>query len=386
MDRLHRFVSGNHVLLLIAMLAAGGYLSYSIPKIDFNDLFAEYFDESIQFRVDNDFIRQNLTGVMALHYEVASNSEDGIFDPEYLNQLDAFAKWFSTQQYFLHVDTLSDVMKRLNRTLHGDDPEYYRNPDDPVLAAQYMLLYELSLPYGLDLNNLVDVDRTATRMSVILDNIDSKDILLLDNKARSWLAQHAPLLKVSEAVGPSVMFAHISERNLKSMIDGMVLALLLISTVILLSLRTLKLGLLSLLPNTLPILMAYGAWALISGELGMSGTLVSTIVLGVIVDNTVHFLSKYLRAKREKGESAHGATRYAFRTVGIALAVTTIILVGGFSVLGFSAFEMNSLLGQLSAMTFALALIVTYLLLPPLLYLIDGSRSTATVANPADRL
>lgn len=372
MDRINRFVRLHRKGLLVGITLLAFFLGYSIRNIEFNDLFAEYFEKSVKFRADNDFICENLTGVMALHYSVSSGEASGIYNPSYLNQLNAFAKWFSTQEYVIHVDTIGDILKRINRTLHAEDEQFYRIPGERKLAAQYMFLYELSLPYGLDLNNLIDVDRSSTRLTVILDNIKSRDIIILDAAAKAWAEANAPELQVGEAVGPSIMFSHISERNLVSMIDGMVIALVLISTVLLVSLRSIRLGILSLVPNVAPSVMAYGLWGLLVGELGMSGTFIMVIVLGIIVDNTVHFLSKYLRAKREIHSKTADAIAYAFRTVGVALSITAVILIGGFSVLSLSSFQPNVVMGQLTAIALSFALFVTFFLLPPMLFLFDG--------------
>jgi predicted RND superfamily exporter protein len=372
MDRLYRLVRRHRNRFLVGVSLLILFLGYSIGNIEFNDLFTEYFKKSVQFRSDNDFICENLTGVMALHYSVSSGEANGIYKPGYLNQLNAFAEWFSTQDDVVHVDTIGDILKRINRTLHAEDEQFYRIPKERKLVAQYMLLYELSLPYGLDLNNLIDVDRSSTRFSVILDNIKSKDIIALDAAAKAWVEAYAPELQVDEAVGPSIMFSHISERNLVSMIDGMVIALLLISGVILVSLRSIRLGIISLIPNIVPSVMAYGLWGLLVGELGMSGTFIMVIVLGIIVDNTVHFLSKYLRAKREIHSKTTDAVAYAFRTVGVALTITAVILIGGFSVMSLSSFQPSIVIGQLTAIALSFALFVTFFLLPPMLFLFDG--------------
>ncbi|HBC56051.1 MAG TPA: RND transporter [Gammaproteobacteria bacterium] len=371
MSSLHALTRSGRHAFLIGFLLLGTVLTLCIPTMSFNDLFAEYFSEEIEFRRDNDFIRENLTGVMALHYSVASGQENGIFIPEYLRQLDAWGDWFNAQDKVLHVDSIATTMKRLNRTMNGDDPAYYRVPESQALAAQYMLLYELNLPFGLSLDNTLESARSATRLTVTLDNIHSEDAISLVKRAKEWQQEHAPLLIITEAVGPSIMFSHMSKRNLISMLDGMVIALLSISAVILIALRHIKLGLLSLIPNTLPIVMTYGVWAIIVGELGMSGAFVAVIVLGVIVDDTVHFLSKYLRAKSELNLSVDEAIGYAFNTVGVALAVTTLILVAGFCVLTLSAFAPNIALGSMTSIAFVLALVCTYFLLPPLLYLLD---------------
>ncbi|MBL4608345.1 MAG: MMPL family transporter [Pseudomonadales bacterium] len=372
MDTLHYFARDYRHTLLGVFILVGVGLGLAIPSTSFNDLFAEYFGEEIEFRRDNDFIRENLTGVMALHYSVAGNGENGIFEPEYLSQLDALGEWFKTQDKVLHIDSIASTMKRLNRTMNEDDASYYRIPDSRPLASQYMLLYEMSLPFGLSLDNTLNSDRSATRLTVTMDNIHSEDAIALVERAHKWQLENAPALTMTDAVGPSIMFSHISKRNLISMLDGMVIALLAISVVILISLRSMKLGLLSLVPNTVPIVMTYGVWAVVVGELGMSGAFVSVIVLGVIVDDTVHFLSKYLRAKRELNMNSEEAMAYAFRTVGVALATTTIILVAGFSVLTLSAFSPNTALGSMSSIAFVIALLTTYFMLPPLLYLVDG--------------
>ncbi|MBV1869775.1 MAG: MMPL family transporter [Gammaproteobacteria bacterium] len=374
MGGLYEFVEQNRKALLVSFVIGLGVMGASIPRIEFNDLFAEYFDKSMQFRADNDFIIENLTGVMALQYSVSAGEEQGIYKPEYLSQLDAFGIWFEQQEQVLYVNKITTIIKRLNKNLHNDDPEYYRIPTDRQLAAQYMFLYELSLPYGLDLSNAMDVDRSATRLTAVIKNTKSVDVIKLDEDARNWLKANAPDLIVSNAVGPSIMFSHISERNLPSMVQGLVLAVVLISGVLLVALKNIKLGLLSLIPNLSPAILAYGVWALSIGELGMTGISITVITLGIIVDNTVHFLSKYLRAKTEMNKTVGEAIEYAFKTVGIALGVTTTILVLGFLVLSFSKFQPNQVLGQLTALSLFISLMVTYFFLPPLLFFLNPEK------------
>ncbi|MBV1882219.1 MAG: MMPL family transporter [Pseudomonadales bacterium] len=372
MGKLFRFVQAYRSALLVFFVTAIIVSSVYIPKIEFNDLFVEYFDESMTFRADNDFIAENLTGVMALQYSVSADKKRGIYQPDYLNQLDAFSRWFETQEEVLYVSEITTVLKRLNKNLHNDELEYYRIPSDHQSAAQYMFLYELSLPYGLDLSNTMDIDRSTTRLSVIIKNTTSPDVIALAKKAQDWAQHNAPALTVSNAVGPSIMFSHISERNLPSMVQGLVLAIVLISIVLLVALKSLKLGLLSLIPNLCPAILTYGIWAIFVGELGMTGITITVISLGIIVDNTVHFLSKYLRAKQELNKSVAEAIEYAFKTVGVALGVTTTILVLGFVILGFSQFQPNTVLGQLTAISLTLSLLISYFLLPPLLFLFES--------------
>jgi hypothetical protein len=133
------------------------------------------------------------------------------------------------------------------------------------------------------------------------------------------------------------------------------------------ALRSLKLGIISLIPNLLPAGVAFGLWGLFVGEVGLALSVVTAMSLGIVVDDTVHFLSKYVRARREKGLGAEDAVRYAFSTVGVALWVTTMVLVAGFLVLSQSAFELNSGMGLLTAIVILIALFLDFFLLPPIL-------------------
>lgn len=348
----------------------GGFallLLVQVPRIELNDEFVEYFGEQNDFRQATEYAVDNLTGIYLIEYSLPAPGAGGVSDPDYLRHLDAFANWYRQQPKVLHVNVLTDTMKRLNKNLHGDDPAWYKLPDDRELSAQYLLLYEFSLPFGLDLTNQIDVRKSATRMTVTLENLTSTELLDMERKAQQWLSANAPAYMQTHGASPSMMFADIGQRNIVSMLEGTSLALVLISGVLILALRSWRLGLLSLVPNLLPIAMGYGMWALIDGQVGLALSVVSGLVMGIVVDDTVHFLSKYLRARREKGLDAEAAVRYAFGTVGTALWVTTLVLALGFGVLALSDFVMNGRTGMLTAITIGLALLADFFFLPPLL-------------------
>jgi predicted RND superfamily exporter protein len=280
-------------------------------------------------------------------------------------------------------------MKHLNMNMHGDRPGAYRLPESRDLAAQYLLLYEMSLPFGLDLNNQINVDKSSSRLIATVGDVSTKKFLALADRAEQWLRANAPQEMIARATGPAVMFAHITERNIKSMIVGTGLAFLLISGVLVLTLKSWRLGLMSLVPNVVPAAMAFGAWGLVVGEVGFAVSVVAAMTMGIVVDDTVHFLSKYLRAVRERGLAAADAVRYAFNSVGRALWATSLVLVAGFLILSQSAFKQNSDMGLLAAATIVFALVADFLLLPALLLVIDRRRSSsaepeARTAAPAE--
>ena len=341
-----------------------------VPRNELNDEFIKYFDETVDFRRATEFTTSNLTGRYTVDYSLGNGEAGGINEPEFLRDVERFADWFKAQDSVLHVSTLTNVMRRLNMNMHGDDPEWYRLPDDRELAAQYLLLYEMSLPYGLDLNNQIDISKSATKLTVFLDSLSSNELLAMESRAQAWLTENTPHMQ-SYSASPSVMFAYIGQRNIRSMLVGTSVALVLISIILIFALRSVKIGLISLVPNLAPAAMGFGLWGLLYGQVGLGLSIVAGLTLGIVVDDTVHFLSKYLRARREQGMNSQDAVRYAFHTVGIALLVTTIVLVAGFLVLAQSTFKLNSDMGLLTSITIAFALLADFIFLPPLLMKLD---------------
>jgi predicted RND superfamily exporter protein len=378
MEKLADFVIGNRKKLLWGNLLVVIALAIAIPTNEMNDQFVEYFDDSIEFRRATDFTTDNLTGIYTIDYSLGAGEAGALNEPQFLHKVEEFANWYRKQPEVVHVNVFTDVMKRLNMNLHGDDRSYYRLPEERELAAQYLLLYEMSLPYGLDLNNQIDIDKSATRMNVTVENLTTNELLGLELRARDWLKENAPEAMQGQGASPAIMFANIGMRNIKSMISGTTLALILISFILILAFRSVSIGLISLVPNLLPAAAAFGVWALLVGEIGVSLSIVISMTLGIVVDDTVHFLSKYLRARREQNLDATGAVRYAFSTVGTALWVTTIVLIAGFTVLAFSSFKMNAGMGLLTAITIGIALILDFLFLPPLLIKLQKSDQETT--------
>ena len=374
MGSLADFVISNFRKILVVSSLVVLVFSGFIPTISFNDQWVEYFDTSIEFRRESDQALKNF-GLYPIEFSVPALNTGGVSEPEYLNYLEEFTDFLSTQPEVLHVYSITDVMKRLNKNMHGDDEDFYRIPDSRELSAQYLLLYELSLPYGLDLNDRINVDKSATRVTAMLQKASTSETKNFLDSSRKWMAQNLPEYMQSQPTSAQVMFTYITERNIHNMIFGTGVAILAIALIMMIALRSLRLGLLSMMPNTLPLLMTFGAWALLFGEVGFSVATVASISLGIIVDDTVHFLSKYVRAKNEKGLSAEESIRYAFSSVGVAIVVNTIILISGFLVLTASAFKMNVDLGLMTIFSILFALLLDFLLLPALLLVIDREKT-----------
>lgn len=378
--KLAEFVVSHNKKLFYGIGAIALALITAVPQIEFNDQWTEYFDESIEFRRDSDESIEYF-GFYPIEFSVLALGEGGVSEPEYLAKLDEFAEWLRVQPNVTHVYSISDIMKRLNKNMHGDDPTWDKLPDDRELAAQYLLLYEISLPYGLDLNDRINIDKSASRVTATLTNTSTTDTKIFLENARQWLEENAPeYMKPTVPTSAQVMFTYVAERNVESMITGNIIAILAIGLVMIFALQSVKLGVLSIIPNGLPIVVAFGVWAVLVGTVGFSVAAVASVSLGIVVDDTVHFLTKYVRGIREKGYDPAGAIKYAFETVGSALVVNTVILVIGFAYLATSAFKINADMGLLTALAISLALIFDFLFLPALM-LRGTNRLVATSTN-----
>jgi len=371
-ERLGDSVISNHKRLLpismIVMLAAGA----ATFNNQVNDVATAYFDKTTEFRQSTDFQQEKISGMSTIDFALYSDEASGLNKPEMLNVVDKFSMWLQDQPEIDHVLSISDTFKRLNQNMHGDDKTYYRLPQERELAAQYLLLYEMSLPFGLDLNNQINIDKSATRITAILQNLGSVEFTEFERRTQQWFKDNAPHIQLN-AASPALMFAHIGQANMSSMLTGTLLALVLISGLLIFALRSWRLGLISLIPNLLPALVGFGIWGLYSAEINMGLSVVLSMTLGIIVDDTVHFLSKYKYAK-DQGKSTEDSIRYSFASVGQALWITTLVLTVGFSILALSSFRLNSDMGLLTAIIILAALVIDFLFLPAFLLLLDKTK------------
>jgi predicted RND superfamily exporter protein len=368
LERFASFVIRAKTLLLVGLLVGLGVVSLGIGKMKFDDNFIEYFSRSFEFRTDTEFMEEHLTGLNMIFYSVPSGEEGSVTDPDYLRKLDEFAGWLASQQKVAHVSAVTDILKRLNQSMNRNDPAFHTLPDSRELGAQYLLLYEMSLPEGFDVNNQINIQKSASLVAARLQDVSSAEIGALAEKGEQWLAQNG---MPAPATGLSVMYSHLTADNIRTMLGGTVLVLITISGLMMIVLRSVKIGLISLVPNLLPALFAFGVWGWLGSEVNLAISVVAAMTFGIIVDDTIHMLTKYMHARREAGMSPEQAVRETLVSVGDPVLVTSVALVIGFGVLALSGFAVTHQLGLLSAMTIALAAVTDLLLLSPLLLWLD---------------
>lgn len=358
-------IKNQNVIFIGTIVVSLGFISM-VPLNSLNDDTIGYFHKNTEIRQASDYAQDNISGVQRIGYSFDTGTSGGINEPAFLQKMEAFTEWVRVQPEVDHIYTYSDIIKRLNQNMHGDDPSYYRLPQSRELASQYLLLYEMSLPFGLDLTNQVSADKSSLRVTVTLKNARANKLLGFEDRVQVWLQENAPEL-ASPGASIAIMFANIGQDNIKGMLKGTAIALIIISLTLIIAFRSVKYGLLSLIPNAFPAGIAFGIWGIFVGNINLGAAVVFSITLGIVVDDSVHYLSKYIRSRKENKSSPEEAVHYAFEHVGMALVITTIILTVGFFTLYFSNFDVNSTMGLLVSGTIVIALVFDMLFLPTLL-------------------
>ncbi|MEO1661154.1 MAG: efflux RND transporter permease subunit [Pseudomonadota bacterium] len=372
-DRMAEFVIERPKQVLIGTLVFSLAATAMIPSMTLNDQWSGYFDKSLEFRQALD-ATEPYFGSDQVEFVLDPSVPGAVVDPDFLRTVDRFADWLRERDETAHIFAISDIMKRVNKNLNADDPAFYRIPDDQTLASQYLLVYELSLPRGLDLNDRVDIDRQSTRVTATMKDISTEETKAFLSETEVWWDANGNGYGYT-ATGSKVLFSFVAERNIQAMFEGAIYLILAIFIILAVAFRSLVVGAISILPNALPILTTFGIWALLVGTVGFSVAAVGAVAVGLVVDFTVHFLSKYLRARREEDQTIEDSVRYAFRTAGAAIFVTTIILAAGFAVLVTSSFKLNADLGLLTALAVIFAMLINFLLLPSLFLTFGKSRA-----------
>lgn len=352
------------VVLTVFALLLGGLVP-GIGKLQFEDDFVAYFDHSFQFRRDTDQIEETLTGLRTLEYPFSAGEAEGVYEPAFLEQVDRFVAWARAQPHVVSVQSVTDTIKQLSMNMSDDDPDAYRLPSERADAAQFVLLYEMSLGYGMDLSDRLSLDKSALRVTVVLQNVSTVDTRAFETKAAGWIEANAPLLE-AEPTGIAHVFTLIAFRDAKAMVGGTLMALILVSAGMAFLLRDIRLAAISLLPNLLPAALAFGLWGFLSGQVTLAISVVAAMTFGIVVDDTIHMMMAFSRNRREK-RSVDAAVVATVAEVGRPVIITSLSLIAGFLVMSFSGFALNSDMALLTACTVGFAMLADIFLLPILL-------------------
>lgn len=360
----------NALLVLCAFAVL--FFSFFLPKNEMDFNYQNVIHPSNSFRQDMDEVKKYFGIQPPIIYQFDSGRDAGINTPGFLFDIDRFSEWLRTQSEVKVVNSFVDILEELNQKMHGDDPDFHRVSNNEGLNAQYTLLYELSLPSGVDLDRDISFDRSLLKVTVITHSLSNAEMIGFDQKVRLWLQRNTPNLNY-KVTGDALIWSYITEEVNIQLLWGALFVLIMITSILVLGLRSLKYGVISLIPNVFPAVVAFGIYGIVVGEVAFMELALLSVSIGLVVDDTVHFLGKYLNAKRA-GETAEAAIEYAFTHAGTALVITTVsFVVGLLALLGADWVSYHTVV-HLMLPIMVIALILDFLFLPPLLLLIDGDK------------
>ena len=383
------FVVAQHrkivpIALFLSIFVSAFMLNGTIDE-SFSTAFKPYTRISQSIAITN----QKMAGILRVdvavqHFDKANSIQPAVSDPEFLRTIEKFQKWSMAQPHVTHVSSIVDTFKQLNKSMHGDKPEWYRLPQQADQAAQYLLLYELSLPYGFDLSNQISFDKSATLVTISANDASSANVVALADSIKQWFADNAPELQAMPT-GIMTVMSDVTYRHLiPNMARGALIAILMVSIVLFVALRSWLLGFFGMLANIIPIGIGYGVWGMSGGLYNFAVIAVAGVCLGMVVDFAVHFIDKFRHGLKTQG-SAEQAVRYAFEKVASPLFITALVLICGFATIGFTESRSLAGLGLLTPIIIGAALIFDLLVLPAILLLVYSkadSKRPASLNSP----
>ena len=355
------------------LLGFGGATAIAIAiavtlRID-SDYFA-YFADDAPINIATQRLETDVGGALAVEIIIESGSKGGVKDPEFLRRVDRFADWLRHHEYITSVVSVVDLLKATNRSLDGDRPESYRLPETREAVAQQYLLYTMSLPQGMDLNDRVSIDESAMRLTSLWRKHNSNTVLPEIDKLRAYAETEGLTVTVT---GKNLLLLQMNPDVVDSFVQSVLSSLVTISLLMMLVLRSVRLGLLAMVPNVIPLLFGAALLAALGQSLDIGTIVVFGICLGIAVDDTVHFLTHYGIHRRNGCTPVEAVAENYDRTMP-ALVATTLILVLAFGAFAISSFVPNRMFGVLVAFVLTVALTTDGFLLPALLMRRDDAK------------
>lgn len=322
-----------------------------------------YFSKSVPLRKANDFGLKEMGGVTGPEIILDSGQIDGIKEPIFLRKVQSFQSWLEQENYISRVISMINIIKSMNRSFNGDIQDYYRIPDTKEKIAELLFLYTMSLPQGLDLNDRMTLDNRSLRLTALWSSQDSKrslaNIEKMKNKAKE-LGLDATI------TGKIPIYQGMNDLVVSTFFTSITIAICGITLLLVFVFGSLKIGLMSMLPNIVPLGFGAALMTLLDKPIDVGTALVTSVCLGIVVDDTIHFLSNYYTHVKN-GKTPKEAIIYVLANTGPALIVTTVILMVGFGALAFAKFIPNVNFGILSATVLGIALVVDLIYLPAII-------------------
>ena len=354
-----RIILGIFVVLIMASL-----YGYSLVEIETNSILSISTD--LKVRQAYDYVDSHMGGSMAMEVMLDTGKKDGIKDIEFLSQMETLQNQIDKHPLTWKTNSVIDTIKKMRRAMHENRMDYYTLPETRAQATEYLFLYETS--GGEELDKQVSFNYDIARLNVRTKSLSTKDVRTFMSDIDRFVKENLdPSIKV-EYAGIMSWVRAMSDYVAQGQKRCFILAFSVITCMMIIVLRSFKLGLISMIPNVFPVLIALGLMGFLDVYMSMPLMIMAPVIIGVAVDDTIHFFMRYRREFNRTG-TYEEALKATLLTVGRPIMFTTMTLVAGFSVFGLSDIYTTVHFGLLAAFAFLWALLADFFLAPAMMLL-----------------
>lgn len=350
-----------HIISFAAIVSIiSVYLAF---QVEVNSDPFKYFNEKYPMTIATNFVEKNVGGATGVEIVLDAGVEEGIKDPAFLKKAEAFQKWVGEFPFVTKTVSVVDILKDMNKTLGGGSQEQYKLADSRPFIAEQLFLYTMNLPQGMDINDRVSLKNDAIRLTAMWTLHESKKVLDVIDQMEKKAKEMGLNARVT---GKIPLYQSNNELIVNSFIISITLAVGLVGLLLIFGLQSLKFGLISMLPNAVPLLVGAGMLKILRQPLDIGTVIVGSVCMGIAVDDTIHFLANFKKYVLE-GHSAEEAVSLVYTNTVPALITTTLVLIAAFATFILGSFVPNQNFGLFVAIILGVALIIDLTFLPALL-------------------
>jgi len=358
---LGRFNEKFKLPVLIVTMGVVAISLWGVTRIKVETSVLEFFKKDSPLRESTSFIEERLSGIHFLEVSLKADSIDYFRYPEALRDIEELQHFLVRIPQVDKVTAVTDYIKEINQSFHNEDKKFYSIPASKRLVSQYLLLYGAA-----DLRDYIDSQWQWATVQVRLKEHSTTGLGQVINQIRQYLDKNFSQLSQAKVLGIPILEVESNEATLRGQIQSLSLAMVLIFAMMFVLFRTVSVGLVSIVPNALPILINFGLMGIAGIRLDSATSMISAIGIGIIVDDTIHFLHQFGKEIKKDNDYVQAMYR-TLALKGRPIVFTSIILFFGLGVLIFSKFMPTLYFGVLSATLMFTAIIGDLIVLPCLL-------------------
>jgi len=366
LDGVYRLVINypKSIVIVFLVISVVSVYGMSLAKVESNTL--KLIKTGNEYRDNLDYIGDKMGGVMSLEFMVNTGRDDGVKTAEFMKKLDEFHNSLEDLNEVSKVTSITSVLKKMRKALHNNDESYYAIPDKDDAVSQYLFMYETS--GGDEMDKMISFSSDRVRVTAKTSSISTGECRLIHDFA---------VAKAKELFGDDVTvvmsggvyrFLRLNDILGEGQKSSFIAALLAIGLVMIFLMRSLKLGLISMLPNVFPVIISLGLIGLMGVYIDVILMSFAPVIIGVAVDDTIHFFTRF-RKEFDAGNGYEESLRKTYMTVGRPIIFTTMVLVLGFSPFIFSQLTGYVKNGFMMGWAFSWALLADFLFAPALIML-----------------